>query len=150
MNTNTNRSSMSSSLPLSMSSASINAPEAPFVSSPETTPDSAAGTQLPSEPARLKPVRFACGLLLTTTGMGLVLLVGIEMLEVQQLAGNFALALVAFGVLTGVTLLGGGFGLMATASSGFDETEFDRLMKAGNIASATVQMSCDNDTKSAA
>jgi len=84
--------------------------------------------------------------------MGMILLVGIQMLEVQQLAGNFALALVALGILTGVTLLGGGFGLMATASSGFDENEFDRLLKAGNIASATMPIDplSDSDTRSAA
>jgi len=84
--------------------------------------------------------------------MGIILLVGVQMLEVQQLAGNFALAVVAIGVLSGVTLLGGGFGLMATASSGFDESEFDRLMKAGNIASATMPEDCrsDSDSRSAA
>ncbi len=99
-------------------------------------------------PKRLQPVRFASGLLLSTTGMGIILVVGVQMVEVQQLAGNFALALVAISVLSGVTLLGGGFGLMATASSGFDESEFDRLMKAGNIASATMPEDCRSDSDS--
>jgi hypothetical protein len=45
---------------------------------------------------------------------------------------------VAGSVLTGVILLGGGFGLMATASSGFDEQEFDRLARAGNISAVVM------------
>jgi hypothetical protein len=70
--------------------------------------------------------------------MGMVLFVGIRMLEVQQIGGNFALLVVAGCVLTGVMLLGGGFGLMATASSGFDEQEFDRLARAGNISAVVM------------
>jgi hypothetical protein len=70
--------------------------------------------------------------------MGMVLFVGIRMLEVQQIGGNFALLVVAGSVLTGVMLLGGGFGLMATASSGFDEQEFDRLARAGNISAVVM------------
>lgn len=87
----------------------------------------------------MKPVRFAVGLLSTTIGMIIILLVGVRMLEIRQLGGSFALPLILIAVLSGVMLLGGGFGLMATASSGFDEQEFDRLMKAGNMASATVE-----------
>lgn len=90
-------------------------------------------------PRRMKPVRFAVGLLSTTIGMIIILLVGVRMLEIRQLGGSFALPLILIAVLSGVMLLGGGFGLMATASSGFDEQEFDRLMKAGNMASATVE-----------
>ena len=91
-----------------------------------------------SEPRRLRPLRFATGLMLTTCGMSTILIIGVQFLEVQQLGGDFALAVVAVGVLTGVILLGGGFGLMATASSGFDEREFHSLMKAGNISSAVM------------
>lgn len=133
------------------SSRSIALAETASAPRPEKTMDTIV-VNSHAAPKRLQPVRFASGLLLSTTGMGMILLVGIQMLEVQQLAGNFALALVAFGVLTGVTLLGGGFGLMATASSGFDENEFDRLLKAGNIASATMPIDplSDSDTRSAA
>ena len=102
------------------------APETYFQESP--VPETSA------ERKKLRPLRFATGLCLTTFGMGLVLFVGIRMLEVQQIGGDFALLVVAGSVLTGVTLLGGGFGLMATASSGFDEQEFDRLAHAGNIS----------------
>ena len=97
-------------------------------------------------PRRMRPVRFAVGLLLTTIGIVMILLIGVRMLEVQQLGGNFALPLVAITVLSGVMLLGGGFGLMATAASGFDEQEFDRLMKAGNIASAQMEQSPADET----
>lgn len=70
------------------------------------------------------------------------------MLEVQQVGGEFALLIVAGSVLAGVTLLGGGFGLMATASSGFDEQEFDRLARAGNISAVVMpaeKPGCNND-----
>jgi hypothetical protein len=91
-------------------------------------------SEVPAETRRMQPLQFACGVLVTTAGMGLILLIGIKTLEVSQIAGDFALGLVAVGILTGVTLLGGGFGLMATASGGFDEREFDQLIEAGNIS----------------
>ena len=34
----------------------------------------------------------------------------------------------------GIMLLGGGFGLMATAAGSMDHGEFERLMEAGNIS----------------
>lgn len=98
------------------------------------------GPETSAERKKLRPLRFASGLCLTTFGMGMVLLVGVRMLEVQQVGGDFALLIVAGGVLTGVTLLGGGFGLMATASSGFDEQEFDRLTRAGNISAVVMSL----------
>ena len=96
------------------------------------------GPEASAERKKLRPLRFATGMCLTTFGMGMVLFVGIRMLEVQQIGGNFALLVVAGCVLTGVMLLGGGFGLMATASSGFDEQEFDRLARAGNISAVVM------------
>ena len=68
------------------------------------------------------------------------------MLDVQQLGGDFTLVLVAIGVLTGVMMLGGGFGLMATAASGFDDGEFDRLIDAGNISAASNYTDTRNET----
>ena len=85
-------------------------------------------------PRALKPLRFAFGMLLTGCGMSMILLIGIRMIEVRLIGGDFAMPLVAMGALTGVMLLGGGFGIMATSSSGFDEGEFDRLAEAGNIS----------------
>jgi hypothetical protein len=105
---------------------------------PETYSLESPGPETSAERKKLRPLRFATGLCLTTFGMGMVLFVGIRMLEVQQIGGNFALLVVAGSVLTGVMLLGGGFGLMATASSGFDEQEFDRLARAGNISAVVM------------
>ena len=105
---------------------------------PETFSIESPGPETSAEKKKLRPLRFATGLCLTTFGMGMVLFVGIRMLEVQQIGGDFALLVVAGSVLTGVTLLGGGFGLMATASSGFDEQEFDRLARAGNISAVVI------------
>ena len=105
---------------------------------PETFSIESPGPETSAEKKKLRPLRFATGLCLTTFGMGMVLFVGIRMLEVQQVGGDFALLIVAGSVLTGVTLLGGGFGLMATASSGFDEQEFDRLARAGNISAVVM------------
>jgi hypothetical protein len=105
---------------------------------PKTFSLDALGSETSAERKKLRPLRFATGLCLTTFGMGMVLFVGIRMLEVQQIGGDFALLVVAGSVLTGVTLLGGGFGLMATASSGFDEQEFDRLAHAGNISAVVM------------
>ncbi len=119
---------------------------------PETDVLESPGPETSSERKKLRPLRFATGLCLTTFGMGMVLFVGIRMLEVQQIGGDFALLVVAGSVLTGVTLLGGGFGLMATASSGFDEKEFDRLARAGNISAVVMstEKPCRNDDQMAA
>ncbi len=87
-------------------------------------------------PRRLRPLRFAFGMLLTGSGMAMILLIGIRVIEVRLIGGDFAMPLVAFGVVSGVMLLGGGFGIMATSASGFDEDEFDRLADAGNISAA--------------
>ena len=108
------------------------------MTAPETFSLESPGPETSAERKKLRPLRFATGLCLTTFGMGMVLFVGIRMLEVQQVGGDFALLIVAGSVLTGVTLLGGGFGLMATASSGFDEQEFDRLARAGNISAVVI------------
>ncbi len=95
---------------------------------------------------RLRPLRFALGLLITTFGMSIILLIGVRMLDVQQLGGDFTLVLVAIGVLTGVMMLGGGFGLMATAASGFDDNEFDRLIDSGNISAVSNYTDTRNET----
>ena len=119
---------------------------------PETFSIESPGPETSAEKKKLRPLRFATGLCLTTFGMGMVLFVGIRMLEVQQVGGDFALLIVAGSVLTGVTLLGGGFGLMATAASGFDEHEFDRLARAGNISAvvmSTERPSRNNDEMAA-
>jgi hypothetical protein len=85
-----------------------------------------------------QPRRFAIGLLSTASGAALILGVGFRVVEMQDLGGGFTLPLVGVFVLTGVLLLGGGFGVMATSSSGFDEDEFDRLASAGNISAVNL------------
>jgi hypothetical protein len=133
MNTNT---AATSSETVTVGSA--NTAESCQMTIPETNCLESPGPEASAERKKLRPLRFATGLCLTTFGMGMVLFVGIRMLEVQQIGGNFALLVVAGSVLTGVMLLGGGFGLMATASSGFDEQEFDRLARAGNISAVVM------------
>lgn len=133
MNTNTaNTSSETVTVDSAMAAESLD------LTVPETFSIESPGPETSAERKKLRPLRFATGLCLTTFGMGMVLFVGIRMLEVQQVGGDFALLVVAGSVLTGVTLLGGGFGLMATASSGFDEQEFDRLARAGNISAVVM------------
>jgi hypothetical protein len=117
---------------------SAKAAESFDMTAPETYSLESPGPETSAERKKLRPLRFATGLCLTTFGMGMVLFVGVRMLEVQQVGGDFALLIVAGSVLTGVALLGGGFGLMATASSGFDEQEFDRLARAGNISAVVM------------
>lgn len=72
-------------------------------------------------PRPFRPARFAAGLAMTTAGVGLILFVGVRVLDLRILAGEFAMALVGFCVLSGIMLLGAGFGLMATAAASFDE-----------------------------
>lgn len=86
---------------------------------------------------QFQPFRFAVGLCSTTAGVALILAIGFRIIDGQKFSADFAMPLVAICILTGVMLLGGGFGVMATSSSGFDEAEFDRLAAAGNISSAT-------------
>jgi hypothetical protein len=133
MNTNT-----TNTAPETVTVVSAKAAESFEIAVPETFSLESPGPETSVERKKLRPLRFAAGLCLTTFGMGMVLFVGIRMLEVQQIGGNFALLVVAGSVLTGVMLLGGGFGLMATASSGFDEQEFDRLARAGNISAVVM------------
>lgn len=93
---------------------------------------------MPPPPA--KPMdrgRFAIGLLLSSAGITLLLFVAVGMLQQIGLNGWFSLPLVALTAIFGVMMLGGGFGLMATAAAGLDDGEFERLMEAGNISSVT-------------
>ena len=92
---------------------------------------------------QFQPLRFAVGLCCTSSGVAIILGVGLRVVEMHDISNDFAMPLVAVCILTGVMLLGGGFGVMATSSSGFDEAEFDRLATAGNISS--VDQSDRND-----
>lgn len=101
-------------------------------------------TATTTQPRRaFRPLRFTFGLALTTLGISMILFVAIRVFDVHYFAGRFAMTLVAVTILCGVIMLGGGFGLMMTASAGFDESEFERLLTSGNIASAEMP-SVDN------
>ena len=86
---------------------------------------------------RFQPLRFAVGLCCTSSGVALILGVGLRVIAMQEISSDFAMPLIAVCVVTGVMLLGAGFGVMATSSSGFDEAEFDRLATAGNISAVS-------------
>lgn len=82
----------------------------------------------------MQPVRFAMGLMISAAGIGMILSVALGMFQIRKFGGDMSLLIVAFVVLLGVMFLGGGFGVMATSSAGFDESEFDRLSSAGNLS----------------
>ena len=84
-----------------------------------------------------RPLRFALGLLSTACGVAIILGIGVRMIETRQFGEAIATPFGAVCMLAGVMLLGSGFGIMATASSGFDESEFDRLADAGNISAVS-------------
>lgn len=108
--------------------------------------DAALRTQPASQPIRkFQPLRFAMGLLSTTSGMALILGVALRVFELRDISGDFAMPLNGICVLIGVMMLGGGFGVMATSSSGFDEDEFDRLATAGNISAVSLSTRSDSD-----
>lgn len=95
---------------------------------------------------QFQPLRFAVGLSCTASGVALILGVGLRVVEMHDVSSDFAMPLVAVCVLTGVMLLGGGFGVMATSSSGFDDAEFDRLATAGNISAVSQSDQGDTST----
>ncbi len=80
--------------------------------------------------------RFASGLLLSSVGIGCLLMIAVGTLQQADIAERFSMPIVACAAIMGIMMLGGGFGLMATAAAGFDDGEFDRLMEAGNISAA--------------
>jgi hypothetical protein len=97
------------------------------------TASSAAGPSI----RKFRLGRFVAGLLLSAGGMIIILLIAVSLTSVRHLSSDVALPVVALAVIFGVMCLGGGFGLMATASSGYDEQEFDRLIRGDHTASNT-------------
>lgn len=98
---------------------------------------------VPGTIRKFQPLRFATGLFCTASGVALILGVGLRVIEMKNVGADFTMPLIGISLLVGVILLGGGFGVMATSSSGFDEDEFDRLATAGNI-SAVIQPECSD------
>ena len=72
--------------------------------------------------------RFLLGLMLSAVGIVTMLLVALGMFRVMGIEGQLSLPVVAVCMIIGLMLLGGGFGIMATASPTFDDDEFERLM----------------------
>ncbi|MEJ7592746.1 MAG: hypothetical protein WKF77_14455 [Planctomycetaceae bacterium] len=106
--------------------------------------DSDVIKKIPTLIQKFQPLRFAMGLLSTASGVALILGVGVRVIEMRNIGGDFTMPLIGICVLIGVMLLGGGFGIMATSSSGFDEDEFERLAAAGNISAVCKSVHSDN------
>lgn len=96
--------------------------------------DNLTGNSAEKLTRQFQPVRFAIGLMCTASGVALILGIGLRIIEIQNVNRDVSTPLIAICVLTGVILLSGGFGVMATSSSGFDDAEFDRLAAADNIS----------------
>ncbi len=69
-------------------------------------------------------MRFVWGLLLSGLGMASILMVGFSLTHIRRFGVDTALPVIALSILVGIMLLGGGFGLMATASAGIADHEF--------------------------
>ncbi len=112
-------------------------PAAPMA---ETTAETtAAATAVPGRSVTRRPLqkrRFGTGLLLSVAGMFTILVVAFGGLQDAGLRGRVSLPVIGLCVIAGVMMLGGGFGLMATAAPGFDDDEFERLMRAGDPGNA--------------
>lgn len=110
--------------------------------------DSAIAPVVP-QPQRGRPMqkaRFAWGMLLSTAGIGLMLVVAAGALRGAGVNGHLTLPVVGLCMIIGLMLLGGGFGVMATASPTFDDDEFDRLMQAGDASLPDLTLADDTAT----
>jgi hypothetical protein len=89
-------------------------------------------TSVPNPAARPMQIRrFIFGLLLSTLGLGGMLLVAVSAFRGGRFAGDLSLPAIGLSMIAGLMLLGGGFGIMATASPTFDDQEFERLVQLG-------------------
>lgn len=77
-------------------------------------------------PMRIK--RFLFGMLIAAGGIALMLIVAFGMLQGWGVNKNLSLPAIGLCMILGLMMLGGGFGVMATAAGTFDDDEFDRLM----------------------
>ncbi len=79
-------------------------------------------------PRRTAAVRFR---------ISVILIVAANTIRLHHLGREITLPIIAFSVITGIFLLGGGFGIMTTAAAGTDESEFERLLNAGETLAST-------------
>lgn len=91
-------------------------------------------TPTPGNARPMQKGRFVMGLMIAATGIGLMLIVAVGALQSAGASGNFSLPAVAICMVVGLMFLGGGFGVMATAAPQFDDNEFDRLMRMGDVS----------------
>lgn len=101
----------------------------------------------PARPLQLK--RFLTGMVFAACGIGLMLCVAVGALQDAGADGNFSLPAVAICMVAGLMLLGGGFGIMATAAPTFDDDEFDRLLRQGSHPLAEQIDDDHNDSQAA-
>ena len=73
--------------------------------------------------------RFLSGLLFSSLGIALMLMVAVGTLHGFGIRGRLSLPVIGLCMIFGLMMLGGGFGVMATAAPSFDDGEFDRLMQ---------------------
>lgn len=92
------------------------------------TPDVTAKPSNGPTPMQVK--RFLFGMLIAAGGIALMLIVAFGMLQ-GWVHKDLSLAAIGLCMILGLMMLGGGFGVMATASGTFDDDEFDRLMAGG-------------------
>lgn len=92
---------------------------------------SAVVTPTPSTAKPMQKRRFLMGLLTAGGGIGLMLCVAVGALQSAGASGHLSLPAVSICMVVGLMLLGGGFGVMATAAPKFDDDEFDRLLRMG-------------------
>lgn len=96
----------------------------------------AESRQAPVSGRPMQKSRFLAGLLFSGLGLSLMLAVAVGALQDFGLSGRFSLPAVGGCMVIGLMLVGGGFGMMATAAPRFDDDEFDRLVQADNNAEA--------------
>lgn len=107
----------------------------PVVTSPVSGSNSSGSGSSGRRPFR--PARFLVGLLLAVSGISVILIVAANTIRLHHLGREITLPIIAFSVITGIFLLGGGFGVMTTAAAGTDESEFERLLNAGETLAST-------------
>lgn len=107
--------------------------ESPVANALDVVISNAVVTPQPSSARPMQKRRFFTGMLFAGGGIGLMLCVAVGALHSAGASGNLSLPSVALCMIVGLMLLGGGFGVMATAAPRFDDSEFDRLMRAGNL-----------------
>jgi len=102
--------------------------------------DAAGVPAVTPPPVKTQPMqkrRFASGLAIATSGIGLMMFVAMGALRDVGADGHFSLPAVALCMVIGLMMLGGGFGIMATAAPKFDDDEFERLMRLGDDLNAS-------------